>query len=45
MGFVPGRQGGDNVHKVVNLIHLLRHHGILGFLLSLDIYKAFKSLL
>lgn len=44
VGSVPGRQAGDRVRKVVHLISLLHHHKIPGFLLSLDIYKAFDSL-
>lgn len=44
VGFVPGRQAGDNVRKVVHLITLLQQRKIPGFLLSLDIYKAFDTL-
>lgn len=42
--FVPGLQAGDKVRKVVHLIHLLQCRKIPGFLLSIDIYKAFDSL-
>lgn len=42
--FVPGCQVGDNVRKVVHLITLLHQRKIPGFLLSLDIYKAFDPL-
>lgn len=44
VGFVPGRQAGDNIRKVVHLISLLHHRKIPGFLLSLDRYRAFDSL-
>lgn len=44
VGFVPGRQAGDNVRKVIHLIHLLNHRKIPGFHLSLDIYKVFDFL-
>lgn len=44
VGFVPGLQVGDNVCKVIHLIHLLQHRKIKGLLLSVDIYKEFDSL-
>lgn len=43
VGFVPGRQAGNNIRKVAHIIHLLNHRKIPGFLLSLDIYKTFDS--
>lgn len=45
VGFVPSRQAGDKVRKMIHLIFLLHYHKIPGFLLSLDVYKAFDSLL
>lgn len=42
--FIPGRQAGDNVRKVIYLIYILNQCKIPGFLLSVDIYKAFDSL-
>lgn len=40
----PGHKARENVRKVVHLITLLQQHKIPGFLLLLDIYKAFDTL-
>lgn len=43
-GFVPHRLVGDNIRKVIHLLHLAGRCGHEMFLLSLDIAKAFDTL-
>lgn len=43
-GFVPYRQVGDNIPKVIHLIHMAKKRGNGLFFLSLDIAKAFDTL-
>lgn len=42
--FLLGHQAADNVRKAIHLIALLNQRKIPGFLLSLEIYKAFRTL-
>ncbi|XP_069470005.1 general transcription factor II-I repeat domain-containing protein 2B-like [Ambystoma mexicanum] len=41
VGFIPGRQGSDNVQKTLDLMHEVSRQEVEGYLLSLDSEKAF----
>lgn len=46
VGFIPGRQGPDQIRRAVDLISIMQSgwtgdHGQKGMLLSLDLQKAF----
>ncbi|KAM9324263.1 myosin-4-like [Gastrophryne carolinensis] len=43
VGFIPGRQAGDNVRRIVHVIHAAEHMKKPTMLLSLDVRKAFDS--
>lgn len=44
VGFVPGRQAGDNTRRVINLIDIINRQDTEALLLSLDAEKAFDML-
>lgn len=43
VGFIPHCQAGDNVRRVVHLVHIMKQRAIPGLLVSLDIQKAFDT--
>lgn len=43
-GFMPGRQALDSIRCVLHLSHSFHRETVPGFLLSLNIHKAFDSL-
>ncbi|KAM9308203.1 uncharacterized protein PAF06_012368 [Gastrophryne carolinensis] len=43
VGFIPGRQAGDNIRKLIQIAHIARKTDKQLFFLSLDIRKAFDS--
>lgn len=49
VGFIPGRQGTDQIRRTIDIISLLQSHWDgsppqKGFLLSIDLHKAFDSI-
>lgn len=49
MGFIPSRQGTDQIRRTIDIISLLKSHWDggppqSGFLLSIDLHKAFDSI-
>lgn len=44
VGFIPGRQAGDNVRKAITLTHIANKQPTSTMLLSLDAQKAFDRL-
>uniref|UniRef100_A0A803JCB5 Reverse transcriptase domain-containing protein n=1 Tax=Xenopus tropicalis TaxID=8364 RepID=A0A803JCB5_XENTR len=44
VGFIPFRQAGDNIRKILNIIHQTKKAGTQMGILTLDIEKAFDSL-
>lgn len=43
MGFIPQRQAGDAIGKILQLQHVAHNHSLDSMLLSLDVNKAFDT--
>lgn len=44
VGFIPGRQAGDAIRRIIQLQHIAHSRSITTMLLSLDMNKAFDTL-